>query len=109
MKKVGIEPKDIKVDEKKDPEFKIEDAKPKNRGGRPQKNFDDLNRKVQVRELKPLLKMAKETAKKRKISVRKGFCYISQTLTQYFQCYQLFSFCQCIPQCGNFGISLSLR
>ena len=89
MKKVGIEPKDIEVDEKKDPEFKVEDAKPKNRGGRPQKNFDDLNRKVKVRELKPLLKMAKETAKKRKISVRKGFCYISQTLTQYFQCTML--------------------
>ena len=105
MKKVGIEPKDIEVDEKKDPEFKIEDAKPKNRGGRPQKNFDDLNRKVQVRQLKPLLKMAKETAKKRKISVRKGFCYISQTLTQYFQCCQLFSF----YQYGNFGISMPLR
>ena len=84
MKKVGIEPKDIKVDEKKDPEFKIEHAKPKNRGGRPQKNFDELNRKVQVRELKPLLKMAKETAKKRKISVRKGFCYISQNLIGIF-------------------------
>ena len=106
MKKVGIEAKDIEVDEKKDPEFKVEDAKPKNRGGRPQKNFDELNRKVQVRELKPLLKMAKETAKKRKISIRKGFCYISQASKRYFQCCQLSIFTQITQQVStNYRIS----
>ena len=80
MKKVGIQPKDIEVevDDKNDPEFNVEAAKPKNTGGRPLKNFDDLTRKTQLKRLRPIYEQAKITAKKSKISVKKALAKVAE-------------------------------